>query len=128
MEPKNRVWNIFVVDDGSSIVRAVCRALKRHFSASVTVSAFTDPVMALAKIDASVDILITDHDMPNIKGPELIAGARKKRPEIRAILMSGDETSLRQFRHFGNMPDVVTMEKPYEDEHLIDLVTSLMHT
>ena len=65
--------------------------------------------------DESINILLTDLGLPGMKGRELVAEARKRRPDIKIVVASGysgndDETS--------DDPTIVFLGKPFDSTRL----------
>ena len=80
---------VLVVDDEESISGAVGTMLDRI---GYRVTTFNDPQAALEHFRAAPGhyaLLLTDRTMPRLSGPELIAEARKLRPDLPALMMSG---------------------------------------
>jgi CheY-like chemotaxis protein len=77
--------HILVVDDDSSVLRLLTRALPEH-----TVTALQDgrEAILMAQTGAPIDLLLTDYLMPSMTGPEVIGWIREMRPGLRAIIVS----------------------------------------
>ena len=77
--------------------------------------------LSILKEDSNIDILITDHAMPNMTGMELIEVARQVRPNLPVILASGyvDIVGLSDL-------SVPRLSKPITDEQLEKLLNDLM--
>lgn len=81
---------IFVVDDDQDQAELLAQALS---TATCRVRAFSDPIRALAALNADgTDLLVADLSMPWIDGGSVVASARIKRPELKVILISGLES------------------------------------
>ena len=88
--------SVMVVDDEEAICRAIGAMLRRL---GYQVQTFTEPRLALACFQAgpaSFDLLLTDHTMPQLSGPQLIAQVRESRPGLPVLLMSGLDSPLGQ--------------------------------
>jgi CheY-like chemotaxis protein len=80
---------IYVVDDKPALVDLAKIGLE---AAGYAVRGFDDPVAVLVAIQQGApypDILITDFDMPQMTGLELIKRCRQLRPDLKTILVSG---------------------------------------
>lgn len=76
---------ILIVDDDSVLLRLLARAL-----ADYGVVTAQDGVEALALLDSyDPALLITDYLMPEMTGTELIARARKHKPSLKALMLTG---------------------------------------
>jgi len=79
--------NILVVDDDERILTLV-EAILGGLGHRVT--ATTDARRAIEAIDrGGVDLLMSDVAMPEMNGAELVAAARRLRPGLPALLISG---------------------------------------
>lgn len=81
--------NILVVDDDEGILRLVSRMLRNGGHRAFTT---TDAHQALETIERQrVDLLISDVAMPAMTGPELVAIAQQRRPELPVLYISASE-------------------------------------
>lgn len=118
---------VLVVDDSPTLVKFVSFSLKSNGYEVVGASDGMDALEKISHIDGGIDLVITDLNMPNIDGYELIATLRKtatfaKTPII--ILSSeeeeGDKT---KGREVGADSYLV---KPFKSNVLIEEVTKLL--
>jgi DNA-binding NtrC family response regulator len=87
LAPWGTVKTIFILDDDQEQAELLAQALA---SKSCRVRAFTDPIRALAALNAEgADLLIADLSMPWIDGGDVVASARVRRPALKVILVSG---------------------------------------
>jgi CheY-like chemotaxis protein len=74
-------------------------------------------IAALSALDANpaIEVLIVDFSMPGMSGIELLERARAKRPEIRAVFITGyvDHTWLN-----GKLADEIVVKKPFAIDQL----------
>lgn len=109
--------HVLVVDD-NELVRYI---LERYLKAGgYRVSSAGSGIDAIALCEtAHVDVLITDQNMPGMKGNALIARARALQPELRCILISADPIGM------SNLPaNIICIEKPLSRAALIELVAA----
>ena len=114
--PKSRTSRVMLVDDEEWIVDVASRLLT---ALDLEVEAFLHPVEALERFKSSpneIDLVITDQNMPNLKGTELVDAIRAIRADVKVVLMSGNVSPLPE----GT--DVHFMSKPFR---LADLKASL---
>ncbi|MCR9243821.1 MAG: PAS domain S-box protein [bacterium] len=80
--------HVLLVDDEPSLLDTLRRGLERR---DFTVTAHTSPIAALTALEDGLtcDLLVTDHDMPEISGVELAGAVRRSRPELPILLCSG---------------------------------------
>ncbi len=118
--------NILLVDDND--IQAMTRkAVLTRSGKQVMVanSAFT----ALSMLEdnaftAQVGLVITDHIMPGMHGPEFVRNLRMHLPEIPVLVLSGLPDAEEAYEDL----DVVFRLKPLAPEELIRLVNELMQT
>ena len=73
----------------------------------------------------SVDVLLTDVYMPVMSGIELLERARKIRPDLRAIVMTGQKTSEAVIGALRNQA-CEFLSKPFHTEELLQAIQSVM--
>jgi FixJ family two-component response regulator len=115
---------VAVVDDDRSILRSLEYLLE---SADYAVRLFTS---ASALLDcgclSAIDCLISDIDMPDMDGIELLRLARAARPGLPVVLITGYPDRLPRFSPAdGNEPRVFT--KPFYGPELLAAVTEALH-
>ena len=81
---------LLIVDDEAAHVRALCHTLSDHGYEAV---GFSSPNAALVELQkAEFDLLLSDLMMPEMGGIELLQSALKLRPNLVAIIMTGEGT------------------------------------
>ncbi|MEY4763004.1 MAG: hypothetical protein RLZZ200_2860 [Pseudomonadota bacterium] len=108
--------HVLFVDDEESLVTLMQRLLKRR---GYEVTAFTDPVKALATVRAAAagtfDVVLTDQNMPGMSGVELARELRTLRPDLPVAILSGHVTdSLRGEAAAAGAIDVLYKENLVE--------------
>ena len=79
--------SLLLVDDQPEISAAICRALQYEgFDIAVAQNA-ADALEVLAR--QPVDVIVSDHDMPDDSGARLLAQVRDQYPEVVRIMLSG---------------------------------------
>jgi DNA-binding NtrC family response regulator len=84
-----RTLRILYVDDELPLLELMRRVLNRAHYEVIT---FTDPREALQELQANTrdfDVLLTDVNMPGLSGFALIEEARKYRPNLPALIVTG---------------------------------------
>jgi len=85
-----------------------------------------DGKAALDVLDSEqVDVLLTDVFMPGMSGIELLERARKLRPNLRAIVMTGQKTSEAVIGALRNQA-CEFLSKPFHADELIEAVRSVL--
>ena len=66
--------------------------------------------------DPDIDVMIADLGLPGVSGRELVAEVRRRRPELRIVVASGDSGA--KTRGEDVFAGVVFLPKPYDIEQL----------
>ncbi len=84
---------ILVVDDSPTVVKFVSFSLKSTGLKVVTASDGMDAMEKISSLDKSVDMIITDLNMPNMDGYELISSLRQSEEysDTPIIILSSEE-------------------------------------
>ncbi len=82
---------ILVVEDEPLLVQLFARTLERHYD----VTTVSDGREALARIDATFDLVLLDVDLPGVSGIEVFASLQEKTPELtpRVVFLTGGATN-----------------------------------
>lgn len=111
-----------VVDDNTSDLFGTAGMISNFGRVSIASSA----VEALSKLNATrFDAVITDFNMPDVSGLELIRRIRTVDPIIPAIMISGfyDPEALKQFPA-GGVSDF--LEKPFTEQEIFDSLEGVL--
>ncbi|EQC48062.1 response regulator [Bacteriovorax sp. Seq25_V] len=114
--------NIVLVDDDEKIATLSGTSL---ISKGYNVEIFFNPNDALSFISSNHDytILITDNIMPEINGQELIEQVLTTRPEVLAILATGDDAYGIDLSKYNGR--VMMVSKPFKRKDLIETIEKL---
>jgi DNA-binding NtrC family response regulator len=116
------VKTIFVLDDDEEQAELLAEALA---SKAWTVRAFSDPIRALAALNAEgADLLIADLSMPWIDGGDVVASARVRRPTLKVILVSGYPRG----QEIAERYQIQFFSKPIDLDALRKAVDRVLHT
>jgi YesN/AraC family two-component response regulator len=120
-----RRTNVLVVDDEAPIRTAVRRILEREGYAVVAEA--SNGVDALALLDAKhIDLLVTDLDMPDGPGLEMMADVHWKRPNLKVLYVTGYPDQL--FSQRKLLPETEAfLSKPFTYESLAEAVSLLVY-
>ncbi len=81
---------VLAIDDDDGFLRIITRLLTR---AGCEVIAVSDPVEGLlAAGEPDVDVVLSDIQMPNLSGLDLLREVKARRPEVEVVLMTGHAT------------------------------------
>jgi CheY-like chemotaxis protein len=114
--------DILLVDD-NGIQAATRKAVLSRLGRSVLVAG--NGVQALQMLDSAthpVGLVITDHLMPGMNGPEFVAELRERFPQLPVLVLSGLSEAEEEY---GEL-DVTFRMKPLPPDELIRLVRSLL--
>jgi PAS domain S-box-containing protein len=110
--PVARAGTVLLVDD-EFLVRTSTADMLTELG--YTVLEASSAAAALRMIDRgdAFDILVTDHLMPGMNGVDLVRAVRARRPDVRALLVSGYSE-----RELVVDVDLPRLTKPYREEEL----------
>lgn len=116
--------DILLVDD-NCIQATTRKAILSRSGRSVAVA--SDGQQALAMLDQSgslhpVGLVVTDHLMPGMNGPQFVAELRSRYPDLPVLVLSGLADAEDQYLHL----DVLFRVKPFPPDELLSLVRSLL--
>jgi DNA-binding NtrC family response regulator len=114
---------ILVVDDNPSVLKAVADILERA-GFRVIAAASGKAALRQAEANRSIDLLLSDVEMPNISGPDLGQMLKTARPELRVMLMSGGASGNLLVLNYG----WAYIQKPFVAQKLVEMVTHVLHS
>ena len=110
---KDALWGsgtILLVEDEPTVRNVAERALTRHGYTVVTADNGEEALEALGRMD-EIDLLISDVVMPGMDGPTVVREARKNRPDLKILFMSGYAEE--QLRKSIDLENVNFLPKPF---------------
>jgi two-component system cell cycle sensor histidine kinase/response regulator CckA len=110
---KDELWGsgtVLLVEDEPTVRSVAERALTRHGYTVITADNGEDALEILAK-NEPVDLLISDVVMPGMDGPTMVQEARKSRPDLKILFMSGYAEE--QLRKSLDIENVNFLSKPF---------------
>lgn len=81
--------NILVVEDDGLVLKLVKIILERGGFNVLPAQSAQEAMLAEAGFKGEIHLLISDVMMPGMQGPDLAEAMKKRRPELRVMLMSG---------------------------------------
>ncbi len=116
--------DILLVDD-NCIQATTRKAILGRSGGDVAVAC--DARQALAMLDQEqsvrpVGLVVTDHLMPGMNGPEFVAKLRLRYPDLPVLVLSGLAEAEDEYQDL----DVMFRLKPYPPDELLSLVRSLL--
>ncbi|MGK0367320.1 MAG: two-component system cell cycle sensor histidine kinase/response regulator CckA [Thermoproteota archaeon] len=121
-ETSNPIAHVILIDDEKDILELVEENL---LDLNYKVTSFfnpTDAVKFIKKHIATIDIIITDQSMPNLKGTDLCKEVLKQSTTIPFIIASGD-ISLKGSNEYNDAQIKDVLRKPYMISELDELIT-----
>lgn len=116
---------ILVVDDEVSLLKLLATYLKRCGHNVTCCSSGVEGLRALERNNASYDLAVLDHALPDMDGPELLHGVLHRSPTIRVLISSG---SFMDIQHL-DIPQgrtVQFLQKPYLPKAMNEAVNLLL--
>ena len=117
---QDELWGsgtVLLVED-EPMVRAVAeRALTRHGYAVITADSAEDALEVIGRGEP-IDLLISDVVMPGMDGPAMVEEARKQRPDLKVLFMSGYAEE--QLRDSIGVDNAHFLPKPFSVQDLAE--------
>jgi two-component system cell cycle sensor histidine kinase/response regulator CckA len=117
---QDELWGsgtVLLVED-EPMVRAVAeRALSRHGYRVITADNGEEALDVIGRGE-EIDLLLSDVVMPGMDGPAMVAEARKQRPELKVLFMSGYAEE--QLRESLGVDDAHFLPKPFSVQDLAE--------
>ena len=110
-------WTVLLVEDEPMVRSVAERALTRHGYKVITADNGEDALEILANGDP-IDLLISDVVMPGMDGPTMVREARKSRPDLKILFMSGYAEE--QLRKSIDIENVNFLPKPFSVTELAE--------
>jgi len=115
---------ILIVEDEDPVRMFARRALENKGYKVLEADSGEAGLAVLNNTDATIDLLITDVVMPNMDGPALVNAARKDRPDIPVIFISGYAEDM--FRKDLEAEEFEFLPKPFTLKDLAETVKTIL--
>jgi DNA-binding NtrC family response regulator len=110
-------FKILLVDDSRCILKALRRVFKPEGYNIFTAESAQEAMKIIAKED--INLIITDHNMPEVSGNELLKTIRKLYPDIIRIMLTG-LTDIEVVKNAINTGEIYRFfNKPWDDFELL---------
>lgn len=110
-------YKLLLVDDSVNVLKAIQRTLKDEGYEILTAESAVTALKTLEK--HSVDIIISDQNMPNISGTDLLKLVKIKYPDVVRMMLTG-LTDFKIVKEAINKGEIYKFfNKPYDDFELI---------
>lgn len=118
---------VLVVDDSPTIIKFVAFSLKSNGFEVISAADGMDALEKLSHLEAGVDLVITDLNMPNVDGYELIATLRQN-PRFRKlpiIILSSEQSEQDKVKGRQAGADAYLV-KPFKSTALLETIGKLL--
>ena len=125
---KDELWGsgtVLLVEDEPTVRSVAERALTRHGYKVLTADNGEEALEILGR-EETIDLLISDVVMPGMDGPMVVREARKSRPELKILFMSGYAEE--QLRKSIDIENVNFLPKPFSVTDLAEAARRAMGT
>jgi CheY-like chemotaxis protein len=120
---------IVIVDDSPAYCDLWSNFITERYSdTQIKVETYGHPYDALPKIDASIDLLIVDLEMPGMDGKKFVDYARQKGLSPRRIIVTSSHSAdeLHQRFRIGETIAVVNKTEAKQQEAFLMIIDSIM--
>jgi len=119
---------IVIVDDSPAYCDLWSNFITERYAENVHVETYGHPYDALPKIDASIDLLIVDLEMPGMDGQKFVSYARQKGLTPRQIVVTSSHSAdeLHQRFRIGETIAVIQKTEAKQQEAFLMILDSVM--
>ena len=121
---KGTLETILVVDDNEVVLEVVVAILKAQNFRVLSADSGPAALKLAAETTGTIDLLLSDVEMPEMSGPDLGQALKKTRPDIHVMLMSGWITGSLLVLNYG----WAYIQKPFVPVKLVQMVNDVLHT
>ena len=117
---------LLIVDDNATVREIVAEQME---DIGYEIVAVESGAAALARLDAGdrIDLVVSDLSMPGMDGLTLIREAKRRRPELPAILLTGNAASIAEIAtDVAVSGDFSLLHKPIQARQLAECVAALL--
>ncbi|HEY6140988.1 MAG TPA: response regulator [Thermoanaerobaculia bacterium] len=124
-EPRKRV---VIVDDSPAYGDLWSNFILERYPDRVDVETYKHPYDALPKVDATIDLLIVDLEMPGMDGKKFVDYARQKGLSPRRIIVTSSHSAdeLHQRFRIGETIAVVNKTEAKQQEAFLMIIDSII--
>ncbi len=115
---------ILVVDDNPIVLQIVVAILKSANFNVLSAENARDALVLAEADDQTIDLLLSDVEMPGMSGPDLGEILKKARPELPVMLMSGGANGNLLVLNYG----WAYIQKPFVPEKLVRMINDVLHS
>jgi DNA-binding NtrC family response regulator len=115
---------ILFVDDEPAVIRAVSRVVAARTGFTIVTATSGEQALSLLR-SSNIDVLVSDIDMPQMTGLELVRLARREFPTTLRILLTGAGTMDRAVNAINEGEVVRFFAKPFDVERFVLALSDL---
>ena len=126
MPPPSRgtLETILVVDDSPLVLGIVVKILKDQNFHVLSADCGPSALKLAAETTETIDLLLSDVEMPGMSGPDLGEALKVARPDMHVMLMSGAVNGNLLVLNYG----WAYIQKPFVAVKLVQMVNDVLHT
>jgi CheY-like chemotaxis protein len=119
---------IVVVDDSPAFCDLWSNFIGQRYADVAKVETYSHPYDALPKIDAAIDLLIVDLEMPGMDGKKFVEYARQKGLPAQRIVVTSSHSAEELHERFriGETIAVINKTDPRQQEAFLMILDSVM--
>lgn len=119
---------IVIVDDSPAYCDLWSNFIAEAYPGMVSVEAYSHPYEALPKIDANIDLLIVDLEMPGMDGKKFVEYAKQKGLNPRRIVITSSHSAdeLHERFRIGETIAVIQKTEAKQQEAFLMILDSVM--
>ncbi|HXG58400.1 MAG TPA: response regulator [Thermoanaerobaculia bacterium] len=123
-----RLKRVVIVDDSPAYCDLWSNFMAERYAGTAEVETYSHPYDALPKIDASIDLLIVDLEMPGMDGKKFVDYARQRGLSARRIVVTSSHSAdvLHQRFRIGETIAVINKTEPKQQEAFLMILDSVM--
>ncbi len=119
-----KLETILVVDDSTSVLKIVSEILRDANFQVLTADDGANAIKLAEETEGSIDLLLSDIDMPLMSGPDLGVTLKKARPNLHVMLMSGGVDGNLLVLNYG----WAFIRKPFVATKLVQMINEVLHS
>lgn len=125
---ERRRKRVVIVDDSPSYCDLWSNFMLERYAEVADVETYEHPYDALPKIDAAIDLLIVDLEMPGMDGKKFVDYARQKGVSPRRIIVTSSHSAdeLHQRFRIGETIAVINKTEAKQQEAFLMILDSVM--
>jgi CheY-like chemotaxis protein len=123
-----RQKRVVIVDDSTAYCDLWFNTMEERYGERAAVETYRHPYDALPRIDASIDLLIVDFEMPGMDGQKFVEYARQKGLSPRRIIVTSSHSADELHKRFrlGEAIAVINKTEAKQQEAFLMILDSVM--